>query len=852
MSEKKYYIVGVTTPEVWDRVHEALTQDGTLEDNIPARSIECTDLKEQSPTRSVYLMTDKEADLVRQCSDIKFVNLDISKYPKLYPPNPDEMRCSSTRYDSTVKNYLNFGGLMPANPTIADANRAGYELLRSAQYANPWQGQSVSTIIANTIPKTNTGKNIDVIVGDEGCWFGHVEFQSNITGNVALPNDFVGGNKLPGNGTCNVLDVVLEGPYYIDSAWFDASPGTRLATRWDGTIVPVESVAREWWGNSSARSSQFSTAGTVAVPGTYTRDNCNGTNTTISAEGNHGTPCAGQAFGRTFGWAYNANKWFIDAYGSYGFGLNVDLYFDVMKIFHVNKPINPLYGTQDPTISSNSWGFRETTPSTGYYYFRQGTSGSGGVAYSTKPNFMAYIGSAGDSGRCKGEMLPNNLTTAGDELIASGVIFVVAAGNSNQKQVGSSDADFNNYWATSAATPLSSATHTALDGISTCYNTTSRRGFPQQLGMYESGGQIVYPSINIGALDDNIQLDGKERKVNYSDMGSQIDGYSPGDGTLSSSRVAYGTAYPRYDTYANAQPASSGFSGICSDSALLTTTGTFSVVPNTGNQITTSTGAATVISIPSSLFGGTGLTASTTPTFGNNDEGYWTLALPFNITYNGTSYSSVYIGTNSYITFGAGSIEYIDLSAFNPFLPKIMISAADNSAQRIYYGTVGSSPNRTYRVRWEGTNAASGTLGSPNMIWEATFYENASSQIDIEIGVNARNATSTTFYDTRFSGTSSACPTATGLIATALETNRSWGWPEIRTWLQSLTEQSATTFYQGPDPTTATSADWADLVSLMGSTRKVIYNDIALITNTVTVGGTGLNISGTGLTITLG
>jgi hypothetical protein len=103
-----------------------------------------------------------------------------------------------------------------------------------------------------------------------------VEFQSNPTG-VALPNGFVGGNKLPGNGTCMLLDVVLEGPYYIDPDWFNGAGG-RLTTRWDGTRVPVESVAREWWRNSSQRSPQFASAGTVAVPSTYTRNNCNGTN----------------------------------------------------------------------------------------------------------------------------------------------------------------------------------------------------------------------------------------------------------------------------------------------------------------------------------------------------------------------------------------------------------------------------------------------------------------------------------------------------------------------------------------------------------------------------------------------
>ena len=221
-------------------------------------------------------------------------------------------------------------------------------------------------------PNSSTGKNIDVIVGDDGCWFGHVEFD-NSTGNG--PADYVGGNVLPGDGTCDLLDMVLEGPYYIDPAWFNATPNTRLTTRWDGTIVPVESAATAWWMDASQRSVQFASAGTVPIPASYTRANCNGSATALSAEGNHGTPCCGQTYGRTYGWAYNANKWFIDAYGNYGFGLNFDHYFDVMKIFHVNKPINPLYGTQDPTINSNSWGFRATIPDAGNYYFRQGTTG---------------------------------------------------------------------------------------------------------------------------------------------------------------------------------------------------------------------------------------------------------------------------------------------------------------------------------------------------------------------------------------------------------------------------------------------------------------------------------------------
>lgn len=848
MSEKRYYVVGVVAPQVWDRVHEALTQDGTLDDNIPARSVECTDLKEHSPTRAVYLLTDEEAEQLSHLPDIKFVQIDQSQYPDLYPPRPDEIKAD--RYATTVKNYSNFSGLLPATPNSTNANRAGYQLLRTAQYSNPWFGQSTSTVINSAIPIGNNtgGRNIDVIVGDEGCWFGHVEFQNNPTGGVELPAGYTGGNPLPGNGTCDLLDVVLEGPYYIDPAWFNADPATRLTTRWDGTTVPVESVARTWWSNSAQRSAEFAGAGTVAIPATYTRANCNGTNTakTPGTEGQHGTACSGLTYGRTFGWAYNANKWVIDAYGSNGFGLNVDLYFDVVKIFHDNKPVNPLYGTRDPTVNSNSWGFRATIPSTGYYYFRQGTTGSGGVAYSgTKPQFMRYLGSAGDANRAKGEMLPNNLTTAGDELIASGVIFVVAAGNSNQQQVSSSNANFNNYWSSSAATPLSTATHSEFGY--TCYNTTNRRGFPQQLGKYtDGGGNIVYPAINIGALDDTFTAGGLERKVNYSDMGDQIDAYLPADGTLTSNQ-SYSPEYARYDQYAIGVTPAVGFSGICSASAVLSTTGSLSVSANTGNQITTGTGTATVVSIASSLLGGGGLVSSTTPTSGDNDDGFWTLALPFNISYNGVTYSTVYIGTNSYITFTAGSTLYNNLGASVPALPKIMLTARDNSAQRIYYGVTGSAPNRTYRVRWEGTNATSGTLGSPNMVWEATFYENAPAQIDIQIGVNA-NGPGSTMYDCGFSGTSAACPVAAGLIATALEYNRSWGWADVRTWLQGLTTQSNTTFYQGPDPATATSVDWADLNSLMGGTRKVAYNQFPI--SPFILSGAGLTISGAGLAIT--
>lgn len=207
------------------------------------------------------------------------------------------------------------------------------------------------------------------------------------------------------------------------------------------------------------------------------------------------------------------------------------------------------------------------------------------------------------------------------------------------------------------------------------------------------------------------------------------------------------TAKPR----SNSTPtlSTTAYSAVCTSNAPLAGT-TLDTRPNTGNRIlTTGTTSGTTSSITNSILGPASL-ASATPTApgalfftGNQDDGFWQVPLPFTVNYLSTSYSEVFIGTNTYITFGGGSSNYAGLDATNPAFPKIMISCADNSCQRIYYGTEGSAPNRTFRIRYEGTASISGNLGSPNMVYEVIFYENNNAQIDVHTGVNARWSTST-------------------------------------------------------------------------------------------------------------
>lgn len=97
----------------------------------------------------------------------------------------------------------------------------------------------------------------------------------------------------------------------------------------------------------------------------------------------------------------------------------------------------------------------------------------------------------------------------------------------------------------------------------------------------------------------------------------------------------------------------------------------------------------------------------------------------------------LYLGTNSYITFGGSSSEYSDLAYDEPTLPKIMVGGADNSLQKMYYGVTGTAPNRMYVVRYQGTDSTSGDPDNPNMIIEYHFKEANNDQIEIHIVMNS-------------------------------------------------------------------------------------------------------------------
>ena len=518
------------------------------------------------------------------------------------------------RYGTSVKHQRHItSGFTPSYPSILGdpfnkpdesfLNRGGWQLRRHQEKVNPWKNQDPRITKKSKVPQHKTGRNVDLIVVDDGCWFGHIEFQ-NFPPNIKLydgvtttktgkPNNYIGGNALrkldnpsdgfsgdspiatsAEDGLCDLLDLVLDGPYYIDPAWFEASATTRLTTRWDGTKVPNEAVARAWWSDSSQRSSAFSSVDTVTIPAQYTRDNNNGKHTAYpKSTTDHGTQSASKAYGKQYGWAYNANKWFLAGSPATISQSGSDVLttvsyedgFKIQKIFHENKPIHSAKGNKNPTVSSNSWALDFTTlkfGTSGYYYFRQGTSGSGGVQFTswdmkgdtdgtggTAPRFMTNFSET----TIRAEPISGSPLTAGDALVNSGVIFVCSAGNNRQKIVEGGHPDYNNYVGANNAA-LSASTFT--DGGMTFLKTINRPGFPAAIGKSTDGsGNTVYNTIIVGSLNGaHHNSNGKEVKASDSNMGNAVDCYAAGQDTLAAKgdgQAAFGgnTGYNRYDAF---------------------------------------------------------------------------------------------------------------------------------------------------------------------------------------------------------------------------------------------------------------------------------------------------------------
>lgn len=125
---------------------------------------------------------------------------------------------------------------------------------------------------------------------------------------------------------------------------------------------------------------------------------------------------------------------------------------------------------------------------------------------------------------------------------------------------------------------------------------------------------------------------------------------------------------------------------------------------------------------------------------------------PFTFRHSGRAVANVYVGSNSYLTYGGGANVFNSLSSSNPPLPKFFLGSADNSFQRISYYI----STDYVRLRYEGNGTTSGTVGNPGIVYEVTHFNpslfGGNNVIEVLVGKHNRtaglfgSANNTTYY----------------------------------------------------------------------------------------------------------
>jgi len=228
---------------------------------------------------------------------------------------------------------------------------------------------------------------------------------------------------------------------------------------------------------------------------------------------NHGTHVAGTVAGNTQGWARDANIFNMEFnYTAANSPTNWQLYiFDYLRAFHKNKPINPVTGLRNPTVTNHSWGYSfnsiPLTSVTSVTYLGTTTSVTG-IDFNRKSILEANgVPVPLGTSLLRTPSYYPALNADVIDAINDGVIVVASAGNSYWNIVTPSDSNYNNNIV--AIFP---------SGTTTIYH--SRGSSPGS-----SEGVICVGAIGV---------EKQEFKGNFSNYGSRVDIWAPGVNIISS------------------------------------------------------------------------------------------------------------------------------------------------------------------------------------------------------------------------------------------------------------------------------------------------------------------------------
>lgn len=220
----------------------------------------------------------------------------------------------------------------------------------------------------------------------------------------------------------------------------------------------------------------------------------------------HGTHVAGIAAGITYGWAKNSRIYALKVNGLEGSGdentgININDSFDLIKLWHRNKPVDPVSGYKRPTVVNMSFGYSVAYSNiTGGVY--RGVSWTGNTRQ-TQYGMTGYV----QNGTSDHPYRVGSIDVNIEEMIDEGIIVCIAAGNELAKVDAVNGLDYNNYY-----------TRSDFGGA-----------FFYQRGMSPYSSRAII----VGALDITALSSSLDQKAWYSNCGEGVHIFAAGSNIMS-------------------------------------------------------------------------------------------------------------------------------------------------------------------------------------------------------------------------------------------------------------------------------------------------------------------------------
>ena len=395
------FTVSVKNEIDWEEIHNYIINENEI-DGIPNRKIDCTSEMKCSLKRGVYNMSVKEANVLRNHPKVDWVEMSSLYNPivleqRKYDEEFDKHNFIDRYKDSTIRN------LRPNSPTSDGSSTLDYTQWGLHRHQSKTNNYGTSTSLATDSQYSLTGLHVDVVIMDSGVRWDHPEFLVPGTSSFSTKDD------------TRVRDILIHGASEYGINWSS-----------EGLVAP---------GSGSLIN--------------YTEAKVLGSS--IPSYDYHGSHVAGTAAGNMFGAAFEANIWSIACIdrSDVGFSEPADG-FDYIKVWHKNKPLNPITGRRNPTVVNCSWGFRQFFNNNSSYNltFRGSsftkTNVDSGPSAVPAVYYMSYgFGNYREftSVKTASQSEANEIANDPD---CKNMIFVCAAGNSSDKQEEFNGLDYNN------------------------------------------------------------------------------------------------------------------------------------------------------------------------------------------------------------------------------------------------------------------------------------------------------------------------------------------------------------------------------------------------------------------------